>query len=786
MSQSLVIVESPAKAKTINHYLGQDYIVKASMGHVRDLPKKQDGRRHRARLPPTYEVIPDKKKVVAELRKRPKRASGSSWRPTPTAKARPSPGTSASSSADEPEHLPGVFNEITEEGIKKAFKHLGQIDLHQVRGPADPAHPRPARRLPHQPAPLEEDRPGPERRPGPVGRPAAHRATGRRRSRPSSPRSTGRLGPARGDESARASRPPWPRSTARRPRSRTRKRPTPSCEACGKAPFVLDKIKVEEKRKHPAPALHHEHAPAGRLPPPPLSGQEDDVRRPEALRGPGHRRGSGRRGSSPTCGPTRSASPTRPRPRPGRTSSRPTRPPTSRPSPTSTRTRRRPRTPTRPSGPAHLDLPPDKVKPYLKKEEYDLYKLVWNRFIASQMAPAVVEETDFDIRSGRYLFKAKGEVLKFDGFLAVGPERETATRTVLPKAFEGEVRRSSTARPELETKQKLHRAARPATRRARWSRSSRPGHRPAEHLRADHRDPPEPDLRRQGQGQVHPDRAGDVRHGVPGQALPRAPGRDKFTAHMEEELDEIGDGERGLAREPPGVLRAPREVPKGGRGGRGRQAVRASPSTRSAPSAARTWSSSRGRFGRFKACSGYPECTHRESLVKKETKPLDEKCPQCGSPLVHQVRPLRLVHRLFLLPEVQVHPEGQARRDGDRLPARVRRRSCPRKTRRGKFFFGCSRYPKCKYRDLGRPGGQACPHAGPSILYKKNLLRGDPYLYCQNEKCTYKEDRPGGRKRVWGNRDARGGAVRDAGRKRAGERSPARPGPAAPMRKEID
>ena len=54
-------------------------------------------------------------------------------------------------------------------------------------------------------------------------------------------------------------------------------------EACKQAPFVLEKIKVEEKRKTPAPSLHHELAPAGRVPPPPFPGQEDDVRRPEAL-----------------------------------------------------------------------------------------------------------------------------------------------------------------------------------------------------------------------------------------------------------------------------------------------------------------------------------------------------------------------------------------------------------------------------------------------------------------------------------------------------------------------
>ena len=69
MSKSLVIVESPAKAKTVNHYLGRDYVVKASMGHVRDLPEKKLGVDVPADFQPTYQVIPEKRKIVAELKK---------------------------------------------------------------------------------------------------------------------------------------------------------------------------------------------------------------------------------------------------------------------------------------------------------------------------------------------------------------------------------------------------------------------------------------------------------------------------------------------------------------------------------------------------------------------------------------------------------------------------------------------------------------------------------------------------------------------------------------------
>src|SRR5262244_1094426 len=74
MGRSLVIVESPAKAKTINKYLGRDYAVKASLGHVKDLPKKELGIDVDNGFEPTYEVIPGKTKVVTELKKAAKEA----------------------------------------------------------------------------------------------------------------------------------------------------------------------------------------------------------------------------------------------------------------------------------------------------------------------------------------------------------------------------------------------------------------------------------------------------------------------------------------------------------------------------------------------------------------------------------------------------------------------------------------------------------------------------------------------------------------------------------------
>ena len=123
MAKSLVVVESPAKAKTINKYLGRNYKVVASMGHVRDLPKSKLGVDVEDGFEPSYEVIASRKKVVTELKERPRRRRKSSSRPTPTARARPSAGTSPKSSAPATqEDPPPDVQRDHQEGVLEALE----------------------------------------------------------------------------------------------------------------------------------------------------------------------------------------------------------------------------------------------------------------------------------------------------------------------------------------------------------------------------------------------------------------------------------------------------------------------------------------------------------------------------------------------------------------------------------------------------------------------------------------------------------------------------------------
>src|SRR6476660_3656373 len=131
--KSLVIVESPAKAKTINKYLGDDYIVKASMGHVRDLPEHALAIDIEKDFAPTYDVVPGRRKVVAELRKLADKA-GAVYLATDLDREGEAIAWHLAQSLelDPTKKRRVVFNEITKTAIREAFAHPRDINMDKV------------------------------------------------------------------------------------------------------------------------------------------------------------------------------------------------------------------------------------------------------------------------------------------------------------------------------------------------------------------------------------------------------------------------------------------------------------------------------------------------------------------------------------------------------------------------------------------------------------------------------------------------------------------------------
>ncbi|MGZ5513776.1 MAG: type I DNA topoisomerase [Candidatus Aminicenantales bacterium] len=739
MSKSLVIVESPAKAKTINHYLGKDYIVKASMGHVRDLPKKKMGIDIAAGFQPTYEVILEKKKIVAELKKAAKESERVILAADPDREGEAISWHLSQLLADANPNIFRVsFNEITEEGVQAAFKNLGQIDLNLLEA--------------------QQTRRILDRLAGYLISPLLWKKIARGLSAGRVQSVALRLIVDREKEiKAFVAEEYWPftaRLEAKYPpafkavlakiegkkaRVHNGEEAKIVREECKRAPFILDKVQVKPKLKHPGPpyitsTLQQDGFRLLRFPVKKTMfvaqklyegmaiGEAGPTGLITYMRTDSFRISEGAQAAarvyigqaySPAHVPAK---------------------------PNEYHSKKKTQDAHEAIRPAHVELTPEKVKPFLKKEEYDVYKLIWRKFIASQMAAAKIEETAFDIKAGRYLFQAKGEVVKFDGFLAVWPNGGS-DKEVLPKAEAGETLKLL----ELETKQKF---TEPPPRYTEGTLvkelEARGIGRPSTYA---------PTIATIQTRTYVVKEEGKFRPSELGMYVTEFLIKNfaklleyKFTAHMEEELDQISEGARTGADS----LKEFYELLEGYLK-QGQEAVGVKqtgiPLEEKCPKCGAALVVKGGRFGQFKACSAYPACKFRESLDKKESKPLDEKCPECGSPLEQKFGRFGPFIACSDYPKCKYIKKDKPIETGLECPLGCGGKVLKRKTRRGKFFFGCSRYPKCTFASWDEILDRTCPQCGAKVLYKKNALRGEPYIYCKTEKCAFKEAAP--REKIW-------------------------------------
>jgi DNA topoisomerase-1 len=759
VSKSLVIVESPAKAKTVNHYLGQDYIVKASMGHVRDLPKKKMGVDVAAGFQPTYEVIPEKKKTVADLRKAAKESDRVILAADPDREGEAISWHLSQLLADANPNIFRVsFNEITEEGVQAAFTNLGQIDLNlldaqQTRRILD-------RLAGYLISPLLWKKIARGLSAGRVQSVALRLIVDREKEIKAFVKEEYWAIAAR----LEAQNPPAFKAAlakvdGKKAKVHNEEEAKIVREECERAAFLLDKVQVKPKFKHPGPpyitsTLQQDGFRLLRFPVKKTMFVAQKLYEGMAIGEAGqtglitYMRTDSFRISEAAQAAARAYI--------GQTYS-PAHVPAK---PNEYKSKKKTQDAHEAIRPAHIELTPEKVKPFLKKEEYDVYKLIWRKFIASQMAAAKIEETVFDITAGRYLFQAKGEVVKFDGFLGVWPNG-SSDKEVLPKAEAGETLKLL----ELESKQKF---TEPPPRYTEGTLvkelEARGIGRPSTYA---------PTIATIQTRTYVVKEEGKFRPTELGMYVTEFLVKNfaklleyKFTAHMEEELDEIAEGARTSADSLKefyalleGYLKAAGET----------EGVKQTgiPLDEKCPKCSAPLVVKSGRFGQFKACSAYPTCKFRDSLDKKESQPLDEKCPQCGSPLEQKFGRFGPFIACSDYPKCKYIKKDRPVETGIACPLGCGGQVLKRKTRRGKFFFGCSRYPKCTFASWDELIDRTCPQCGAKVLYKKNALRGEPYIYCKAEKCAFKEAAP--REKIW----ERGAEAETAG-------TPQPPGPSEP------
>ena len=434
MSKSLVIVESPAKAKTINKYLGKDYSVEASLGHIKDLPKSKLGVDIEGDFSADYDIIPGKEKVVARLKKLAKSAPAIYLAPDPDREGEAIAAHLAQELGDgkkKKDRKPiyrVAFNEITKKAVQAAFKNQGTIDQHlvdaqQTRRVLD-------RLVGYQVSPLLWDKVRRGLSAGRVQTVALRLIVEREREiKAFEKREYWTL-----DAHLSAAKPPA--FDARFIGRGDEKTEIPNEEESNKIRAALESaqwsvrnIEKKERRRSPAPpfttsrfqqdasrklrfSVKRAMMIAQRLYEGIDLGEEGSVglityMRTDSVRVSNDAVAEVREAIASAYGKEFLPE-----------------------TPNTYKSKKEAQEAHEAIRPSSVARHPDEIKKYLQEDEYKVYKLIWQRFVASQMTPAVFDQTSVDIEAktsrDSFTFRVTGSVLKFEGFLKVYEESKEA------------------------------------------------------------------------------------------------------------------------------------------------------------------------------------------------------------------------------------------------------------------------------------------------------------------------------------------------------------------------
>ena len=840
MGRSLVIVESPAKAKTINKYLGRNYVVKASYGHVMDLPKKELGIDIAHGFEPTYEVSPSKTDVVQALQKAAATADAVYLAGDPDregeaicshlasvlsgpklefpteeelakekaeAKAEAkAAGKKGKKKAKKPVKkmvargkpviarkniFRVMFNEITPKAIKAAFEHPGEInenlvDAQQARRVLD-------RLVGYKISPLLWDKVRRGLSAGRVQTVALRLIVDREAEiRAFNPVEYWTI-----HALLAAGNPPIFEAKLTKFKGEdvevhTQAEADAIVAATGSAPWKVASVAQKEKRRNAPPPFttsklqqaaynrlrytaKRTMSLAQRLYEGVEMGSEGSIAlitymRTDSVRVSGEALDQVRGLIGSSFGPTYLPE-----------------------KPNFFKSKKDAQDAHEAIRPTDASLTPADVKQYLSEDLFRLYQLIWQRFVASQMVPAVFDQTTVDIAAGDYTFRATGSVQKFDGYLAVyqvaaedDEEPEDASKALLPAVSEGEVLRLENVRPEQHFTEPPPRyndatlvkeleekgIGRPSTYASIISTIV-----DREYVTKD-------------QGRFSPTMLGEKVSTLLVKSF-----EDifdvGFTARMEDELDEIEEGKmpwKKAVKEFYGRFALDLEQAKGEmesykagiptgqkceKCGQGDLLERISrhgfflgcsrypdcdfirdlspelpPETENGEVKIETCDNcgremviKRGRWGAFLACTGYPDCKTTRRLkagTRKALQPdelLDEKCPECDSQLVKKHGQYGEFIGCTAYPKCKYI---RSKTLGIKCPKCETGELTERvSTKRGRrVFYGCNKYPDCDFTTPHLPIAEPCPKCGAHFIVEKRGKFG-AVRACVKEGCDW-------------------------------------------------
>jgi DNA topoisomerase-1 len=816
MGKNLVIVESPAKAKTINKYLGSEYRVMASVGHIKDLPGKELGVDLENDFKPTYVVIPDEKKknnkkVVNELKKAAKEVEAVYLAADPDREGEAICQHLREELVGKRDKKPVyrvLFNEITRNAILEAFENPSQVDANKVD--AQQARRILDRLVGYQVSPLLWKKVRRGLSAGRVQSVALRLIVEREREiQAFTPTEYWTI---RANLSA-ALPPPFDANLIRvdqrsvktgdfdqaaKPSElhiKTEAEAAEIVESLKTSDFVVASVEVKEKKRNPVPPfitskLQQEASRRLRFPVKKTMMLAQKLYEGVDL---------GSDGSVGLITYMRTDS----------TRVAPTALQEVRQfiveqygqgllpdEPNFYRSKKDAQDAHEAIRPTSVMRTPESVARFLGRDELALYKLIWQRFVASQMKPAIFDQTIIDIQAGNCLFRATGSVLKFSGFLTVYEEAkeekngngEEEPTSALPKVEVGERLTLKDLTPEQHFTQPPPRYTEATLVKALEENGIG---RPSTYAQIlgviqgrDYVEKPD--------GKFKPTELGTlvcdllVEHFTDIFNV-------EYTAEMEEELDKIEEGTLGWVKVlkdfykkfAADLKRAEKrmdDVKKGietdeqchqcdspmvkkiGRYGAFLSCPSCGATRKTAEAEAqaqaqiaeaesqfgdikcdkcgRPMTVKRGRFGQFLACTGYPECKSTRRIKKDgqlgaPDKLLDETCPECGAQLVMKHGPYGDYITCSRRPECQYIKQETL---GIACPTtNCRGELIVKRSRRGKVFYGCNNYPNCTFTVWDKPIKQDCPKCGAGFLLEKTTKREGLVHSCHKEDCEYRE-----------------------------------------------
>lgn len=336
--------------------------------------------------------------------------------------------------------------------------------------------------------------------------------------------------------------------------------------------------------------------------------------------------------------------------------------------------------------PSRIALDPESIKDSLTKEQYSLYKLIWTRFLASQMTAAVFDSMQVNIENGDYCLKASGSKLIFDGYQRVySPNLEEDKDKLLPDLEEGETLKAEAVRGEQKFTEPPARFTEASLVKELEERNIG---RPSTYAPIIATILERKYISREKKTLI-PTELGFVVTGMMEEYFKEIVDAG-FTAEMEDKLDDVEAKDmdwKQIIRDFYAPFKEELDIADKAIE---RVEIPDRPSDEVCEICGKPMVFKSGRFGEFLACSGYPECKNTKAIVKS----INVKCPDCGRDIV------------------------------------------ARRGRSGKIFYGCSGYPECKRAYWYKPTNKKCPKCGELLLEKHT--KTTKYA-CSNAKCGYKE-----------------------------------------------